>query len=706
MNKKIKFTRETIGLSLILILSAVLNFTNLGIEGNANTFYAAGVKSMMMNFKNFFFASFDPGGFVTIDKPPLGFWIQTISAKIFGFSGWSIILPQALAGVISVAIIYHLVKRSFGTSAGLIAALCLAVTPISVAAGRNNTIDNLLVLPLLLACWAILIAAEKGKIKYLILSLVLVGIGFNIKMVEAYMVAPAIYITYLLASTMGFKKKIKHLVLGTVVLLVVSLSWAIIADLVPASDRPYIGSSTNNTVMELIIGHNGLERIGIGGRNAGRGQQRQRALENEWSKISNQRGAGQGDFENGFNSSNKNDSNANNAQRGMRSNSNAGIFRLFGNGNMSDQISWLLLFAIIGFIAAAIKEKLKSPFDNKEKLSLILWIMWLLPEFIYFSFSKNVTHTYYLTTMAPSIAALVGIGLPAMWDFYKERGVKSWILPIALIANGCVEILILSYNYNRSNGYKIIMLITGILCIVSSIILCIINLIKNKEKASDKGNAENYENKSNFSKDTTLNKVLVSIAFIGILIAPTVWSFTPMFYPMNGSSPSAGLELASGNQQRDSSVSNNSKLIKFLEDNKKNEKYLVAVPSANSYGSDLILKTGEPVMALGGFSGSDPILTVEQFKKLVNDGVVRYALVNTGGNRGFGGAMGNNSNSNITSWIQQNGKVVLDSKWKNSTISKNQAENQRSGGAVGFGDEGNSTKLYDLKDNGKTSSTN
>ena len=245
------------------MLSAVLNFANIGIEGYANTFYAAGVKSMMMNFKNFFFASFDPAGFVTIDKPPLGFWIQTISAKLFGFSGWSIILPQALAGVISVWVIYYLVKRSFGSFSGLIAALCLAVTPIFVASSRNNTIDNLLVLSLLLACWALFIAAEKGKFKYLILSLVLVGIGFNIKMVEAYMVAPALYITYLLSAALPFKKRMKHLVVGTVVLLAVSLSWAVITDLVPASDRPFIGSSTNNSVMELIIGHNGLQRIGI-----------------------------------------------------------------------------------------------------------------------------------------------------------------------------------------------------------------------------------------------------------------------------------------------------------------------------------------------------------------------------------------------------------------------------------------------------------
>ena len=689
MNEEIKTTREKVLLVLILILSAILNFANIGIEGYANTFYAAGVKSMMMNFKNFFFASYDPAGFVTIDKPPLGFWIQTIFAKIFGFSGWSIILPQAIAGVISVWVLSYLVKRSFGSGAGLIAALCLAVTPIFVAASRNNTIDNLLVLSLVLACWPLFIAAEKGKLKYLILSLVIVGIGFNIKMVEAYMVAPAIYITYLLSSTIPFKKRIKHLILGTIVLFVVSLSWAEITDLVPAADRPYIGSSTNNTVIQLIIGHNGLQRVGIGGNNGGRGQGKQGLFKNGSGKTYRNTGTQTGTA--------KGVTKGKLAQYGMGGqNSNISILRLFSKNNMSDQIAWLLPLALIGFVVAAIEERFKIPFDNKRKLSLLLWFMWLLPEFIYFSFSKSITHTYYLTTMAPSIAALVGIGLIAMWKIFKEDGWKKWILPIAFIINGFVEILILSYNYSISNGYKIVILITGLLGIVFSIILAIVNITRRGNNISDQGN-------------TKSNKILVGIAFTGLLIAPMVWSSTPMFHQMNGSSPSAGLELFSSKRQGYGATANtdNSKLIKFLEANRKNEKYLVEVPSAMTYGSDLILKTGEPILTLGGFSGSDPILTLDQFKQLVNDGAIRYAMASAGNGRGmgFGGFAGSsNSNSAIMSWIKANGKVVPDSEWKaSSTISKKQNSNQ---GFSGFGNATNSTELYDLKPSPKISNSN
>ncbi|EKQ56841.1 MULTISPECIES: glycosyltransferase family 39 protein [unclassified Clostridium] len=692
MTEKLKHTKEHFGIGIILLLSIVLNFANLGIEGNANTYYSAGVKSMMMNLKNFFFVSSDPSGFVTIDKPPVGFWLQTISAKIFGFSGWSVILPQALAGVISVWLIYYLVKRSFGTLAALVSALCLATTPIFVAASRNNTIDNLLVLSLLLACAAISRGAEDGKFKYLILSLILVGIGFNIKMVEAYMLAPAIFITYFLSSAIPYKTKFKHLFAGGIILLVVSLSWALIVDLVPANDRPFIGSSTDNSVIELIIGHNGLERIGLGGRNANRGVNQPQRSENQDQELQNQDGESRNQNRSPQNQDGGLQDQMPAGRNGMGNNSKTGITRLFTYNNLSDQISWLLPFAIIGAIIAAIEEKVRLlRFDNKRKLSLLLWFTWLLPEFIYFSFSKNVTHTYYLTTMAPSIAALTGIGLSTMWKLYNEVNLKRWLLPAAFIVNGLIEILILSPNYKTSNGYRITLIATGILCIGASIVLIINAVIRRKISIQPEK-----------TLGRKLNIILTSIAFIGILTAPVVWSSTTLFYPMNGSSPAAGLELASGRQNRNSNDSSDTKLIQFLENNKQNEKYLVAVPSAMTYASDLILKTGEPIMTIGGFSGSDQIISLEEFRQLVADGSIRYALVGSQGRMG-GGFGGSNSNSRITNWITENGKLVPDSEWKDSTTSDEQNNNQRFGG---FGGEAGSAKLYDLSGQFNTSSIN
>src|SRR5579884_1922733 len=173
---------ELLGLTAVLLAAALLNFFWLDREGWANTYYAAAVRSMLQSWHNFFFVSFDPGGFVTVDKPPLGFWIQTASAKLFGFHGWSILLPQALAGVASVLVLFLIVRRAFGPIAGLIAAAALALTPVAVADNRNNTIDSLLVLCLLLAAWAVLKATEHGRLVWLLAGMALVGLGFNIKM--------------------------------------------------------------------------------------------------------------------------------------------------------------------------------------------------------------------------------------------------------------------------------------------------------------------------------------------------------------------------------------------------------------------------------------------------------------------------------------------------------------------------------------------
>src|SRR5438132_3239657 len=219
---------------------------------------------MMDNWHNFFFASYDPGGFVTIDKPPVGFWFQVLSAKIFGFNPVSILLPQALAGVLSVLLLYYLVRRHFGVVAGLLAALALAITPLSIVTNRNDTIDSTLALTILLGAWAVLRAAETGRLRWLLLSAAIVGIGFNIKMLEAYLVVPAYGLLYLLAAPKSLWKRIGHLALALVVLLVVSFSWALTVDLTPASQRPYVDSTQDNSEISLALGYNGINRL-IGG---------------------------------------------------------------------------------------------------------------------------------------------------------------------------------------------------------------------------------------------------------------------------------------------------------------------------------------------------------------------------------------------------------------------------------------------------------
>lgn len=718
--KDVKFKKENLPIVLILILSAVLNLANLTIEGYGNEYYAAGVKSMLVNFKNFFFVSFDPGGFVSIDKPPLGFWIQTISAKIFGFSGWSIILPQALAGVISVGLIYYIVKRSFGNIAAVISALCLAITPVFVAASRNNTIDNLLVMVLLIACAFISKAAERGRLKHLIISLVLIGIGFNIKMLQAYMIIPAVYAVYLISQALPVKKRIKHLALATVILLVVSLSWAVIVDFVPAQYRPYVGSSTNNTVMELIVGHNGLDRFSkgsMGGRKGSGetgniyGMQSQRNSKNSQKGNMANFPGGDGNIPEGMKLP-EGMKRGGNAQGGMAGTfggqTEASITRLFSKNILSDQIVWFLPLAIFGFIAGAIVEKLKFPFDNKKKLDLILWILWLVPEFFYFSYTKGTFHQYYLTMMAPPIAALSGIGIVSMWKLYKEkvRNIKWLLLPVALIVNASVQLMMLSYYSNSiPSSVRIIIVVSLALCFLSSVALIIYKVIK-KDKVDSEGNMR-------------IGRVFAVLAFVGILITPAIGSGAAVNHKMSGSMPSAGLELLSNSKSGDFMMgrgtegSSNDKLIKFLEKNATSEKYILVVSNATS-AQDIILQTGKGVMALGGFMGSDKIITLDKFKELVKNGEVRYVLT--------GGGMERGSMDEIMNWVEKNGKVVSESQWRNTEQSQskkgylhfdttgydkntnlkydnekdnsaNQGSNNGSGGPEGM----NSQVLYDLK---------
>ncbi len=711
--KKIKLTKDNVALSIIVLLSAILNFGNLSIEGYGNSYYASAVKSMTLSLKNFFFVSFDPAGFVTIDKPPLGFWLQAISAKIFGFSGVSILLPSALAGVISVILVHHLVKKSFGSIAALLAALFLAITPVFVAVSRNNTIDNILIVFLLLACWALLIAAEKGKIKYLILSMIFVGLGFNVKMTEAYLVIPALYLTYLLSNAISIKKRIAHLVICTVILLGVSLSWALIVDAVPASSRPFVDSSTNNTVTELIVGHNGSERFSLssssktgGGGGGGTAPSGARPSGGAAAPSGMQGGgsAPSGTKSSGtMPSGTKPSGTAPTGMQGGGSSSQlqgtfggeitSGFTRLFLKSILSDQIVWFIPLALLGFIAVFIKEKLKFSLDNKRKKAIVMWFAWFLPEFMYFSFNTGTFHSYYLTMLAPPTAALAGIGIVAMWELYKEGTWRAWLLPEALLLTGVTHLLMLYYFISYSNIIKVLIVLVTLLCVISSVILGILNVRKKIE--GDQG----------IDTMLKLKKILISLALVGMVITPLVGSSAVLFTKLSSSFPAAGLELLSGTQSGGMGSgysSSSTKLITFLQKNKTaSQKYLLVVNSSNS-AADIIISTGEPVMSLGGFLGSDKIVILAQFKQMVRAGEIRYVMAG-----GMGG--GGNSSTDIMTWVEKTGKLVSVSAYSDSTKTNNSTDktttttnktsssDSKSNNAGGQGGMNSSEQLYDLK---------
>ena len=466
----------------ILLLAGALRFANLSALGYANTYYTAAVTAMLKSWHNFFFVAAEPGGSVSVDKPPVGFWLQAASAFVFGVNTFGILLPQLLAGMVSVVVLYHLVQRRFGQVAGLVAALALAITPVVVATDRNNTIDSTLVLTLLLAAWAFIKATESGKLKYLLLGAGLVGIGFNIKMLQAYLPVPAFYALYFLGSSERLRRKIGKLALATSLLLVISLSWITIVDVTPAGQRPYVGSSGTNSAWNLTIGYNGIQRLLGMGRNSG-------SLASTFSSLLSGDNRSTGGFQfqpgqppqagafqapNGATGSGRaaipNDGNgrafAPNDSSGRAAVPNdgngriggpdggrggfgggpggggafgtgqPGLLRLF-TGSLSNEISWLLPFGLFACLLLAFRSRLRWPLSPVHQ-AVALWGGWLLTATIFFSVA-GFFHPYYLVMLAPPLAALVGLGAAELWQM---RGQRWWLaLTLATVAVGGTTLL-------------------------------------------------------------------------------------------------------------------------------------------------------------------------------------------------------------------------------------------------------------------------
>ena len=693
----------------IALISIFMNFFQLGANG-FGTYYPPAVRSMMDNWHNFFFASYDPGGFVTVDKPPVGFWFQVLSAKIFGFNSVSILLPQALAGVLSVLLLYYLVRRHFGVVAGLLAALALAVTPISVVTNRDITIDSTLALFLLVGAWAVLRAAETGKLRWLLLSAVMVGIGFNIKMLEAYLVVPAYGLLYLLAAPRSIWKRIGHLALAGLVLLVVSFSWITAVDLTPASQRPYVDSTQDNSELSLALGYNGIQRL-LGGIFGGR---RGGPSPNTSTNATNSSG---NTSRNGTSSTagtpptNGNGGSTNSGRNGAgRQQPGAGGFGgIFDTGSASplrlfqeslgSQVSWLLPLALLGMLALAWQRRPRFREDRQQQ-SLVFWGMWLLTMGIFFSVA-GFFHQYYMTVMAPSIAALFGIGLVTMWQDYRRGGWRGWLLPLALVATVAEQIYLLNAYPTWSSWMVPIIVVLSIIAVVVLVGARIAPRLRVKAPGA---------------------RFLIPALGVGLLalmIAPTVWAITPILLSKQGDTLVAGPPQTGdsggnfgGGGRNNGTANANTMLINYLEANQGNTKFLVAVPSSQGIADEIILATNKPVMSLGGFSGSDPILTTSQLASLVANGTIRFFLLNSFGGKGQipqqilnqlpsqfrssvqqgglagPGGFGGGQQGALTTWVTQHCKVVPANLWQPASTSSSTG----GGGGGGFG---GANQLYD-----------
>ena len=639
LKRKLLFgaTVSTIILIVIMLISLGLHLYNIQSIGDANAYYTAAVRSMLMSWKNFFFVAAEPGGSVTVDKPPLGLWIEAVFAYFLGVSGFSVSLPNILAGILGIPLLYVMVTRTMDELAGLIAALVMTVTPVFVATNRNNTMDGLLVFFLLMAAWAFIQASESGRLRWLLLGAFLVGLGFNIKMMQAFLPLPAFYALYFFGSREGWIRKSVNLGIATILLVIVSLSWAVVVDLTPTAARPRIGSSRNNTVLGLIFEHNGISRLESTGGPAGNGPQGGVGTRQEPPKqaVNACENLMQGDacsftLQNGsaINGSCITPPNMDIlacAPQGMTPQQNGqsplmqgrapnggpagqgggtqfsqetgepGLLRFF-TAPLSKQMSWLLPFALISVLLAL---RIKPSIDPGVHKGLILWGGWLLICLVFFSMISGIFHSYYAIMPAPALGAMTGIGFAQLWSWGRD-GKRAGILLIAASA------VTLGYQTFALGQYGVSlwwMLPAGILLLLGIMLMGV----------------------SRRAAYLTLLSAL--------LVIPVYWTVMSVVSVPDNNLPTAYAGVEQGRDGRGASpragTIENTKLLSYLEANTQDVEYLVAVPASQN-GTSFVLSTGRPVLYMGGFNGADDVVSAEDLAQMVADGELRYVMYGSG----------------------------------------------------------------------------
>jgi len=613
-------------------LAAVVYLVNLTISGYANTYYSAAALAASKSWSAWFFGSFDAANFITVDKPPLATMLMGLSVRLFGLSSWTILLPEALAGVATVALLFVVVRHSFGPIAATIAGVVLILTPVAVLIFRYNNPDAILTLLLVGAAWAALRAIESGRLRWIVLAAVVVGFAFNTKYLQGFLVVPAFALTWLIAAPVSLRRRLGGLLLAGAVLLVSSGWWVLAVDLIPAAARPFIGGSTDNSAIQLLLGYDGLARI-FGGSAGGAG------------------GGG------GFSGA-------------------TGILRLF-NAEFGGGISWLIPFALVG-LASGLVLRGRASRTDRARAGYLVWGLWFAVHVVVFSFMSGIIHSYYAVALAPAIAALVGAGVVELWALRERVRFGGIVLAGTILVSALWSWQLLERSPDFVPGLGLVIVIVGV------IVAVLLSLPA--------------------AADGRRTQVMALALGIGILLAgPLVYTINTMSTGYSsgdprpgpavtsdasqggfgggpggngggfgagsqaggfiGGTPPSGSGFAGGNGPTGTASGgagaalgggSDSSLAAYLGANKGSATWIVAMTSAQGAGS-LELATGDPVMAMGGFSGSDPAPSLAQIQAYVASGQLRFVLV---GGSGGGPGGGDSTSSAVTAWVTSVGKVV------------------------------------------------
>ena len=610
-------------LAAVMAVAAFLYIWNLTVSGYANTYYSAAALAASQSWSAWFFGSFDANNFITVDKPPLSTMVMGLSVRLFGLSSWSILLPEALIGVATVGALFMAVRRSFGASAATIAGAVMALTPAAVLIFRFNNPDGLLTLLLVLSSWALLHAIDRGSLRWMMLAAALVGLGFLTKYLQAYLVLPAYALVFGFSANTTVRRRLAGLAVALVTVLVTSGCWVAIVQILPADVRPFIGGSTTGSPMDLILGYDGLGRIfGNGGPGGGAGG-------------------------------------------GANFSGSVGLFRLF-NDQMFGEIGWFIPLALVCLVVGLWRRRWAGRTDI-GLAGYLLWGGWFAVTAIVFSYMSGVIHSYYAVALAPAAAALVGAGLVDLWTTRLRSWLGGLAVGVALLATAWFGATLLDRTAGFAPGVGIAAIVLAVVALVALALVSLPHLADN----------------------VLARKLGAAAAALGIaatLLAPAAYSWTTMQsayssgdpHPGPGSAASGGIGgrggfgnpgfnpgggLPGGGFPGNGGLpggapggtgnANDSALLDYLVANRGSALWIVAANGAGEAGS-IELATGLPVMAMGGFTGSDPAPSLDQLKSYVASGKLRYVLVGGSG----GGPFGGGGSDGRTSWITSTCKAV------------------------------------------------
>lgn len=657
--RRLRIRSHHLALGAVLALATVLDVHRISQNGYGNIFYSAGVKSMLRSLHNFFFVSSDPGGLIMVDKPPLGLWLQAVSVKLFGFSSSALLLPEAVIGVLAVALLYRMLARRIGGWPAVAGALALAVFPSFVAISRTNNVDGLLILLMILACDAGLRAIETGRRRTLLWSAVLVGLAFNTKTLAAYLVVPGIALGYLLCAGASLRTRLVQLLAAGVVMVAVSAAWMAVVELTPASQRPYVGSSTDNSELGLTFNYNGFGRVGgqTGGPGkipAGAGGLARKAAPTTpgtGKPGAGNPGAGKTDAIHTTRSTARRPTFLPNGRERtpIPFGGPIGPLRLFGKG-LNTQGAWMLPFALAGLLAFALlvlgrgrgreratigqggqneqsgqKIVQQGRGSDRSRLGLLIVLGgWLLTEAAVLSLSKGIVHPYYVSALGPGLAAMVGAGTYAFGELARRRDWRLLLLPCAAAATVPVQLSMLHKDHYMSwlTAPLIAVVLVGLLALLL--------------------------------RRTALPAIALVLG--ALLIAPAVYSASNWLAPVQSTFPAAGPRAAAGpggygvNAEH---VDVDRALLRYVASHGQGTRWSVLTGAANTASPMILL--GSDAGSLAGFSGIDPAVDGRSLARLVARGQARYVIL--------GGEFSTRGGNGATAAVQRACRVVATRRW-------------------------------------------